>query len=168
MSEPIVNKVAQSVLITLNLEEYFPKEEVMNLDLKDYLYMEVMLKEKEFRDSLKDTEWINFDGKIVALHCSVDAIIPLWAYMLTTSYLQPVAADVLYGEEAAVTERLLLNNLKQIQAKDYEGKRVVIKGCGDKKIPASAYTEITKLLTPYVKSLMYGEPCSTVPVFKRK
>ena len=167
MEETIVNKVAQSSLETIDLEKFFPEGESMVFDLKDYLFMELILKEKDYREGLKKNNWSVYENKNVCISCSVDAIIPLWAYMLAVSYLQPVAKDVVVGNETFMNEVLFLKNLEKINVKEFEGKRVVVKGCGEKEIPASVYAEITKLLLPVVQSIMYGEPCSTVPVYKK-
>jgi hypothetical protein len=168
MEDIIINKVAQSGLKTLDLEEFYPKEEVVVFDLKNHLFMELILKEKEYREALKNTDWDIYQNKIVAITCSADAIIPLWAYMLAVSYLQPYAADIIFGNETEVLSILFLKNLWKIHLKEYEDARVVVKGCGDKKIPETAYVEIAKILRPVAKSIMYGEACSTVPIFKRK
>jgi hypothetical protein len=168
MEDVIINKVAQSGLITVDIEKYFPTEEVVFFDLKSYLFMDLILKEKEYREALKNVDWKKFEGKNVAIGCTTDAIIPLWAYMLAVSYLQEFAADIVFGNEDQLINTLLLKNIQKIDAKEFEGKRVVVKGCGDKKIPEAAYVEITKILYPVAKSIMYGEPCSTVPIFKRK
>jgi hypothetical protein len=168
MEEAIVNKVAQSSLETIDLERFFPEGESIVFDLKKYLFMELILKEKDYRESLKKNDWSVYENKNVCITCSADAIIPLWAYMLAVSYLQPVAKDVIVGNESFMQEVLFLKNLKKIDMKDFEGKRVVIKGCGEKEIPASVYAEITKLLMPVAQSIMYGEPCSTVPVYKKR
>lgn len=168
MEEVIINKVAQSGLITLDLEKFFPVEEVVFFDLKNYLFMDLILKEKEYREALKNVEWRKYEGKNVAIGCTTDAIIPLWAYMLAVTYLQEFAANIVFGDEAQLINTLLLKNVQKIDASEFEGKRVVVKGCGDKKIPESAYVEITKILYPVAKSIMFGEPCSTVPIFKRK
>lgn len=166
--DTVINKVAQSVLETINLENFYPKEEIVLFDLKDHLFMELILKEKEYRENLKNTDWSVYAGKIVGITCTADAIIPLWAYMLAAAYLQPVAKDVMVGDKEAVIEKSLLKNINTINLKEYEGRKIVIKGCGEKEIPAAAYTEITRLLKPIAQSIMYGEPCSTVPVFKKK
>lgn len=166
MSE-FVNKVAESGIITLNLEEYFPKEEVKLFDLKDYLFMGLILKEKDFREALKQLDVEPYRNKIVALTCSTDAIIPMWAYMLVTSLLQPVAIEIIFGNEEFAQQTLLLRNIDSIQKEEFNDQRVVIKGCGELPVKEAAYIEITKLLRPYAKSIMYGEPCSTVPVFKK-
>ena len=168
MDDIIINKVAQSALETLDLEAFYPAGEIVVFDLKDYLFMELILKEKEYRDTLKNADWSIYENKIVAITCSADAIIPLWAYMLAVTYLQPFAWDILFGKKEEVLEKLLLKRINQINAEDFRDKRVVVKGCGDKKIPESAFVEITKMLRPVVKSIMYGEPCSTVPIYKRK
>lgn len=168
MEDIIVNKVAQSGLKTLDLEDFYPKEEVVLFDLKDHLFMELILKEKEYREALKNIDWSIYQNKIVAITCSADAIIPLWAYMLAVSYLQPYATDVIFGNEKEAFNILFLKNLTKISPEEYQDARVVVKGCGDKKIPETAYVEIAKILRPVAKSIMYGEACSTVPIFKRK
>jgi hypothetical protein len=168
MEEVIINKVAQSALVTLDLEKFYPNEELVLFDLKNYLFMELILKEKDYREALKNLDCNMYQNKNVAITCSTDAIIPLWAYMLAVTYLQPFANEIIFGNEKEVFNILFLKNIEKIDAKEFEGKRVVIKGCGDKKIPESAYVAITKILRPVVKSIMYGEPCSTVPIFKRK
>lgn len=167
MAELFVNKVAESGLITLDLEEWYPKEEVSVFDLKDHLFMGMIVKEKEFRESLKGFDWEQFRNKYVYVICSADAIIPVWAYMLVASYLQPVCLDLVIGDETELRKQLFLKKLNTIKAEDYVDQRVIVKGCGDLPIGEFAYLEITKLLRPYVKTLMYGEPCSTVPVYKK-
>ncbi|MEO5782930.1 MAG: DUF2480 family protein [Ginsengibacter sp.] len=167
MEDVFVNKVAESGLITLDLEEYYPKEETAIFDLKNYLFMELILKEKDYREALKNIDWSFYKDKNVAITCSADAVIPMWAYMLAATYLQPVAKEVIFGNEDFLHRTLFLKNLSKINTEEFAEKRVVIKGCGDKNISETAYVEITKLLTPVVKSIMYGEPCSTVPIYKK-
>lgn len=167
MEDVIVNKVAESGLITLDLEEYYPKEETAIFDLKNYLFMELILKEKDYREALKNLDWNIYQNKNVAITCSADAVIPMWAYMLAATYLQPVAKEVIFGDEDFLHRTLFLKNLSTINTTEFADKRVVIKGCGDKSISETAYVEITKLLTPVAKSIMYGEPCSTVPIYKK-
>ena len=167
MAELFVNKVAESGLITLDLEEWFPKGEVAVFDLKDHLFMGMIVKEKEFRESLKSFDWERFRNKFVSVICSADAIIPVWAYMLVASYLQPVCLDLAIGDENELRKQLFLKKLNSIKLEDYADQRVIVKGCGDLPIGEFAYMEITKLLRPHVKTLMYGEPCSTVPVYKK-
>jgi hypothetical protein len=168
MEEAIINKVAESGLVTLDLEKYYPREEIKLFDFKEYLFMGLILKEKEFREAVKNSDWETYRGKIVGIICTADAIIPPWAYMLVVSYLQPVARDVITGDEKEVYKTSFLKNIQGINANEYVGQRIVIKGCGEKIIEEFAYAEITKLLLPVAKTIMYGEPCSTVPVYKKK
>jgi hypothetical protein len=168
MTEPFVNKVAESGILTIDLEQYYPEAEVMTFDLKDHLFMGLILKEKDFRQALKDLDTAVYQNKHVAVTCSADAIIPMWAYMLVVATIKQVSLSVMFGDEASVTQKILLQNIRTIDTAVYANKRVVIKGCGDKKISEEAYLTITDLLLPVVQSIMYGEPCSTVPVYKRK
>jgi Protein of unknown function (DUF2480) len=166
MQEELINKVSQSALVTLDLESFFPADDIQIFDLKPFLFMELILKEKDFRAALLTTDWSVYKGKIVGVYCSADAVIPVWAYMLVTTYLQPYAKDIIMGDEAAVLRQILTNRIQAIDPNEYKDQRIVIKGCGEKPIGDFAYLEITKLLRPVAKSIMYGEPCSTVPVFK--
>jgi hypothetical protein len=168
MSDTIINKVAESGLVTLDLETLYPQGEISGIDLKDYLFMGLILKEKDFREALASTDWTKFAGKNIAIYCSADAIIPLWAYMLISSYLQPVAKTVFSGSPEEFKKQAFIQNIRSVDASEYEDKRVVIKGCGDIAIGEYAFVEITNKLLPVVKSLMYGEPCSTVPVYKKR
>ncbi|MFM6970518.1 MAG: DUF2480 family protein [Sediminibacterium sp.] len=168
MAEPIINKVEESGLISLDLEKYYPAAPIHVFDLKDHLFMGLILKEKEFRAALTATDWAQYQNSHVAITCSADAIIPMWAYMLVASALAPYANTVFFGTEAALQEKLLLQNIEAINAEDYTDKRVVVKGCGDIQIPAAAYVSITNKLRPVTKSIMFGEPCSTVPIYKKK
>lgn len=169
MSEdkPLVNRVANSALITINLEEFFPKEEIAFFDLKDYLFMGLILKEKDFREALAAHDWSQYQGKVLLVYCTADAIIPMWAYMLVASYATPFAADVFQGTAEAYYQAAMNKSLAAFDPAQYEEKRIVIKGCGDKPVPPSAYLEITRRLRPHAKSIMYGEPCSTVPIYKK-
>ena len=167
MSDEFVNKVAESGLISFDLEEYYPKGTIKVFDLKEYLFMGLILKEKEFRAALQTTDWNSYKGAYVAITCSADAIIPMWAYMLVASNLQPVAVDVVFGDEKKLISTILLKNIQAVKGEEYTDKRVVVKGCGEVEIPETAYVEITNKLRPFVKSIMYGEPCSTVPIYKK-
>jgi Protein of unknown function (DUF2480) len=167
MADTFVNKVAESGIITLNLEDYYPKDEVAIFDMKDHLFMGLILKEKDFREALKTLDTTIYENKIVALTCSADAVIPMWAYMLVASLLQPIATEIIFGTEAYAKENILLRNIETVDTSSYNDARVVIKGCGELPIGEVAYIAITKKLRPVVKSIMYGEPCSTVPVFKK-
>lgn len=164
----VLNKVAESGIITIDLANYQPADEIAGFDLKDFLFMGLILKEKDFRESLKNLEWDRFKGKAVAVFCSAEAIIQHWAYMLVAGYLKDNAAYIYAGTTEELKKELFIKNIHSIPLDEYAGKKVVIKGCGDESIPAYAYLEITSHLRPVVKSLMYGEPCSTVPVFKSR
>ena len=168
MEETFVKKVAESGLITFDLEEYYPKGEIKIFDLKDFLFMGLILKEKDYRAALQSTDWEVYKDKYVAILCSADVIIPMWANMLAASYLQPITKDVVFGDEKKLIETILIKKINEVKGEDYTDKRVVVKGCGDVTIPESAYVEITNKLRPFVKSIMYGEPCSTVPIYKKK
>lgn len=167
MSDVIINKVAESGLIELDLEKYYPKGEQAVFDLKEYLFMGLILKEKEFREALKNVDLSVYKEKSVAVTCTADAIVPVWAYMLAASYLQPIAKELVFGDVDYMHKTRFIKNINEININEYQDKRVVIKGCGELPIGEFAYLEITKLLRPVAKSIMYGEPCSTVPVFKR-
>ena len=166
--EEIKNRVAESGLVTLDLEAFIPKKELVVFDLKNFLYMELILKEKDFRLMLDQHEWGQYQNKWIIITCSVEAIIPMWAYMLVVSKLTGLASDIHVGDEQSAQKNAIIENIVKVDAENYRDKRVVVKGCGDKEIAEYAYVEISKKLIPVVKSLMYGEPCSTVPVFKRK
>lgn len=168
MSEIFINKVAESGIVTLDLENYYPKEAVAVFDMKDYLFMGLILKEKDFRQALKSLDTIIYKDKIAAITCSADAIIPMWAYMLVASVLQPVAKEIIFGNEETARKKIHIKNIGAINVSEFADKRVVVKGCGETPISEEAYVEITNLLRPVVKSIMYGEPCSTVPVFKKE
>ncbi|MDX2190083.1 MAG: DUF2480 family protein [Bacteroidota bacterium] len=166
-SETIVNKVAQSDLLTIDLEEYFPKGERIELDIKPWLFLEEILKEKDFRESLKNHNWEYYQNKHVSITCSADAIIPTWAYMLVVLKLTPFADTVIFGSLEKLEEKLWDISLQKINPKDFQDKKIVIKGCSKLPVPVYAYTQLTHKLSPFVSSLMYGEPCSTVPLYKK-
>lgn len=167
MEETFVNKVAESGLVTIDPASYLPQGENVVFDLKGFLFMGLILKEKDFREALKATDWESYRGKNVAVTCSADAIIPVWAYMLIATYLEPVAAFIVMGTELELQKQLFLRNLAAIDTTEFADKRIVVKGCGEVAIGDFVYLEITRLLRPVVKSIMYGEPCSTVPVYKK-
>jgi hypothetical protein len=167
MEDQIINKVAQSGLITFNLEHYYTQGARKTLDIKDALFMGLILKEKDFRDWVKNHDWNEYKDCCVAVTCSADAIVPTWAYMLIAAKLSGVAHFFVFGSAETLETALYVQALAQVDIEAYRDKRVVIKGCGDLPVPESAYVEISRILLPVVKSLMYGEPCSTVPVFKK-
>jgi hypothetical protein len=164
----LVNRVAASGLITIDLTDYLPKTEVAVFDLKDYLFRELILKEKDFREAVKAHDWTAYEGKTLLVYCSSDAIIPMWAYMLVATHAAPYAATVFQGDREAYAHHYLYQQLAGLDLDSFTDQRIVIKGCGDEAVPAGAYLEITRLLQPVAKSIMYGEPCSTVPIYKRR
>lgn len=164
--KPLVNRVAQSGLITIDLEKLSNSQEILELDIKDFLVSEFLLKEKEFRANLDDFDWENYSDKIVAVHCSTDALLQQWAFMLITSKLKNVAKNVYFGNRKQVVNKHLIHTIQQLKLDDYAEKRVIIKGCSKEGVSDEAYLEITKILQPVVKSLMFGEACSTVPIYK--
>ena len=168
MAELFNNKVAESGILSIDLASLLPGNEIIVFDIKPYLYMELILKEKEFRAALLTTDWTIYQDKVVGIVCSTDAIIPMWANMLIVSALHPFANAVYLGNENKVREQQLLESIGRLNINEYNDQRVVIKGCGDTPIGESAYIAITQKLRPVVKSIMYGEPCSTVPVYKKK
>lgn len=168
IQENIVNKVAQSGLITIDLANYAPKEDIVIYDIKDNLFHGLILKEKDFREFIKNHDWSQYANKHVGIICSTDAIVPTWAYMLLANKLEPHAASVHFGDKETVLNNLFQEALSKIDYEDYADQRVVVKGCGDIYVPESAFVTFTVALSKVAKSIMYGEPCSTVPVYKRK
>ncbi len=165
--EPIVNKVASSGLITLNLEDYFPEQERVLFDLKPWLFQELILKEKDFRDNLKSHDWSFYANKYVAVICSADAIVPAWAFMLLFSHLEPFAKKIIFGDLKRLEEEIFEEIISNLDISPFIDQRVVIKGCSNKDIPVFTYAALTAKLRPHVKSIMFGEPCSTVPIYKK-
>jgi hypothetical protein len=168
MENEIINRVNSSQLVTFDLEELYTPGERVLFDIKTLLFQELILREKDFRDFIKDHDWAQYQNKFVAITCSVDAIVPTWAYMLLTSALQPYAQLVVFGSLPDLEARLFEDALNNIEWKKFDKAKVVVKGCGKIEVPVSAYLEVTNRLRPVAQSIMYGEPCSTVPVFKRK
>ena len=165
---PIENKIANSGLVTLNLEDYFDAGMRVQLDIKPWLFMEMILKEKDFREFVKLHDWSSYQGKNVAFFCSADAIVPTWAYMLLAVNIQPFANRYVFGSIDTLNTVLYQDALQKINPEDYRDLRLIIKGCSDVPVPVSAYVEITNKLLPVVKSLMYGEACSNVPIYKKR
>ena len=168
IQENFVNKVASSGLVTFNLEDYFHQGERVLYDIKDNLFHGLMLKEQDFRAFLKTHDWTQYKGKNVAIVCSADAIVPTWAYMLLANKMKPFVNEVVFGTLETLETVLFVKALAKIDIHTFANERVVIKGCADIDVPTAAYVEITAMLSPVVKSIMYGEPCSTVPIYKRK
>ena len=166
--KPLVNRVAKSGIITLNLENYYPEGEIAVFDIKAYLFRGLLLREKDFRAAVAEHDWTQYEGKHLAIHCSADAIVPIWAYQLVAIEAAPYAINIVEGDESALIKAHYLNVLKELPLADYEDQRIVIKGCSNKPVPVAAYTELARLLTPIAKKIMYGEPCSMVPLYRKK
>jgi hypothetical protein len=163
----IINRVAASPLVTMDLEEYYPEGERVTFDIKEILYQGMVLKEKEFREYAKSSDWSGFTDKNVAITCSADSIIPVWAYMIVGTKISPYARHYVFGNLYNLELSLWKESLSKLNPEKYSDAKIVIKGCGRKTIPEHAFLEATRILWPYVSSIMYGEPCSTVPVYKR-
>lgn len=168
MEGEIVNKVAKSGLVTFNLEDYYLKGKRTLFDIEAFLWKGIVVKEKEFRAAVKEFNWSQFEGHFVALNCSVDAIIPSWAYMLISIELMEYANKVVLGDIKELEKTLFIESLSNIDYSEYQDKRVIIKGCSQFPVPEMAYSYVVQKFKPYAKSLMFGEACSTVPLFKRK
>lgn len=164
----IVNKIEQSGLVEINLEDFYPKGKRSAVDIKDWLFQGLILREKEFRDHVKSHDWSQYKDQYVSIGCSADAIIPTWAYMLIASALQPHAKKYVFGDQNLLETALFLESLQNLNTETYRDKKVMVRGCGQLPVPDSAYVELTRILTPVVKSLMFGEACSTVPVYKNR
>ena len=165
--EQIINKVANSALITFNLEDYYELGDRILLDIKDQLYEGLVLREKYFRDFIKIHSWAQYENKLVAITCSTDAIVPTWAYMLLAIALKPFAKRVIFGSLQDLEIEIYRNALSKIQWSDFKDAKIVIKGCSKVDVPVAIYVEVVNQLMPYAGSLMFGEPCSTVPLFKK-
>jgi hypothetical protein len=163
----IVNRVASSSLVTFDLEEFYQPGERVLLDIKDQLFQGLILKEKDFRDFIKTHDWTQYRNKFVAITCSEDAIIPAWAYMFLTSVLEPQAKTIVFGTLTDLETKIFFDTLSKIDWNQFDNTKVVIKGCSKVDVPMAAYVEATRLLRPHAASIMFGEPCSTVPVYKK-
>ncbi|MFZ2430511.1 MAG: DUF2480 family protein [Lutibacter sp.] len=166
MADEIINRVANSQLKTIDLEDFYPKGERTVIDIKNWLFHEQILKETDFREHLKNHDWAQYKDDFVALTCSTDAIIPSWAYMLITTYVSPFAKKIVVGSLAALETSIFQDLITHFKVEDYAGKPVIIKGCSSKPIPETAYIQLIEKLQPVVKSIMFGEACSTVPLYK--
>ncbi|RQP12419.1 MAG: DUF2480 family protein [Parapedobacter sp.] len=168
IQETIINKVAQSGLVTVDLARFAPQGERVVYDMKDNLFHGLILREKEFREFVKTHDWSQYTDKYVAITCTADAIVPTWADMLLANRLEPYAKDIVFGDLNTLETVLYERALSKLDMEAYRDQRVVVKGCGDVPIPESAFVKFTTQLSKVAKSILYGEPCSTVPVFKRK
>lgn len=166
--EEITNKVANSGIVTIDLEEFYTSGERVLFDIKPLLFHELILKEKDFREFIKTNDWSVYKDKLVALTCSADAIVPTWAYMLLTLALEPHAKKIIFGNLNELETILFSEKLSSLDTSKFKDARIVVKGCGEKPLPTNAFVQLTALLKPHVKTIMYGEPCSTVPLYKSK
>lgn len=167
IQETIVNKVAQSGLITIDLSTIRPAGERVVYDVKENLFQGMILREKDFREFIKTHDWAQYAGKNVAITCTADAIVQTWAYMLLVTKISPFASETILGDRDILETHLFEQAIAAMDVEPYRDQRIVIKGCSD-DVPASAYAALTKRLTGVAKTIMFGEPCSTVPVYKRK
>ena len=167
MAKEIINRIALSPLVSYDLADLYVPGERTLVDIKDQLFRGMILREKDFREFIKTQDWSTYAGQHVAITCSVDAIIPMWAYMLLTTALKPHAATIVYGNLEDLETELFKSQLRALDTTQFEGKKVVVKGCGDIQIPTSVFVEFTGMLQPIVEKLMFGEPCSSVPVFRQ-
>ncbi len=168
MENEIINRVSSSPLVTFDLEELYTPGERILFDIKNLLFQELILREKDFRDFIKTHDWPQYTNKHVAITCSADAVVPTWAYMLLTASLQPYASSLIFGSLQDLEINLFKNALDKIEWGKFNNSKVVIKGCSKVEVPISSYVEVTNRLRPVASSIMFGEPCSTVPVFKKK
>ena len=164
----IVNKVAQSKLITIDLEDWYPKEKRITIDLKDILFQGLILREKDLREYVANTNFDFCDGCLVNIICSADAVVPTWAYMLLSLHIQPYAKRIFFGTTEQFNSLLFDEIISKLDLDLYQDGKIIIKGCSNLPIPTAAYVALTNKLLPVAKSIMYGEPCSTVPLYKKK
>lgn len=168
MAEEIINRVAKSKLINLDLEDFYPNGKRVVLDIKDWLFEGILLKEKSFREILKNYNWDKFKDQYVAVCCSSDAIVPAWAYMLVQTHLNGVSKKTVFGTLENLETVLFCSIIDKINLDFCQGKPVIIKGCSEKPVPQNAYLMLLEKLQPIARSIMYGEACSSVPLFKKK
>lgn len=168
MAEEIINRVANSKLVIVDLEDYYPKGKRVLFDIKNWLFEGIVLREKDFREHVKTHDWEQYQDSYVALYCSTDAIVPAWAYMLITIALEPYAKATVLGDLEALETTIYQNIINQLDVTEFRDKALIIKGCSKKPVPVNAYVMLTAKLKSVAKSIMYGEACSSVPLFKRK
>lgn len=168
MSDEIINRVANSKLITINLEDYYPKGTRVLLDIKDWLYEGFVLREKDFRDQVATYDWSQYKDCYIALTCSSDAIIPGWAFMLLSIHLEPYAKKTIVGNLDALETAIYQDILNNLDVSEFSNKPIIIKGCSKKPVPQNAYIMLANKLKPVARSIMYGEACSSVPLYKSK
>lgn len=168
MENEIVNRVSSSKLIVVDLEDYYPVGKRTILDIKDWLFEELVLREKDFREQVNAHDWSKYKDDFVAMTCTSDAIVPAWAFMLLTMHLQPFAKKIVIGSLEQLETILYQDIIQNLDVSEFEDKPLIIKGCAHKPVPANAYILLSEKLRPIAKSIMYGEACSSVPLYKRK
>jgi len=168
MSDEIINRVANSKLVTIDLEDYYPKGERVLFDIKDWLWEGLVLREKDFRQLAGAHNWQQYQNNYVALTCSTDAIIPAWAFMLLSTYLEPYATKIVIGDLDTLELSIYQDIISELDISEFKDQPIIIKGCSNKPIPDNAYIQLTTKLKPIAKSIMYGEACSSVPLYKRQ
>ena len=168
MSDEIINRVANSKLVTIDLEDYYPKGERVLFDIKDWLWEGLVLREKDFREQDGAHNWQQYQNNYVALTCSTDAIIPAWAFMLLSTYLEPYATKIVIGDLDTLELSIYQDIISELDISEFKDQPIIIKGCSNKPIPDNAYIQLTTKLKPIAKSIMYGEACSSVPLYKRQ
>lgn len=166
--EEIINRVAKSPLITIDLEAFFPDGKRIHIDLANWLFEGLILKEKDFREALKNHDWTQYKDAYVSMSCSTDAILPGWAYLLLSSHLQPFTRKIVLGDATELNRVLYQEIISEMDIEPFRDKKIILKGCSNKPVPESAYIYLAERLLPIVNSLMFGEACSTVPLFKKK
>ncbi len=167
MADDIINRVANSKLVTIDLEDYYPSGKRVLFDIKDWLLEGLVLREKDFRQQAKEHNWAQYKDCFVALHCSTDAIVPAWAFMLLSTYLEPYAAKTVIGNLKTLETAIYQDIITNLDVSEFHDKPLIIKGCSNKPIPDNAYIQLTTKLKPVAKSIMYGEACSSVPLYKK-
>lgn len=167
MSDEIINRVANSKLVTIDLEDYYPDGKRILLDIKDWLLEGLVLREKDFRQQASEHNWEQYKNSFVALHCSTDAIVPAWAYMLLSTYLEPYATKTVIGDLNTLETSIYQDIISKLDVSEFQDKPLIVKGCSNKPIPDNAYIQLTTKLKPIAKSIMYGEACSSVPLYKK-
>jgi hypothetical protein len=167
MSDEIINRVANSKLVTIDLEDYYPDGKRMLLDIKDWLLEGLVLREKDFREQASEHNWEQYKNSFVALYCSTDAIVPAWAYMLLSTYLEPYAIKTVIGDLNTLETSIYQDIISELDVSEFQDKPLIVKGCSNKPIPDNAYIQLTTKLKPIAKSIMYGEACSSVPLYKK-
>lgn len=168
MADEIINRVANSKLVTVNLEDYYPKGQRVLFDIKDWLFEGFVLREKDFRNQVSEHDWSQYQNSYVSLTCTSDAIIPGWAYMLISIHLEPFAKKVVIGNLELLETSIYQDIIQNLDVSEFEGKPLIIKGCSKKPVPENAYIMLATKLKPVAKSIMYGEACSSVPLYKKK